>query len=193
VPLVTHLPGETAPEEQDLVSVFEARDAGVLPLAELALQNSHIEYLVRRANTPLNVAYRQPTTDFQSSGGVAEILVRAADAVRARDLVVELENPGTAPDLIEDPKDGEWERSSEPNVELVDADANRPIGRLTEEQFQQLDARLEPDAAYEDSYYVGPSTLELLEDGEVDPAVIEMLRTALGSRNGMQVRWTRIN
>jgi hypothetical protein len=190
VDLVEHLPGES-PEELNLVSVFHTSDAGLLPLAELALEGAHIEYLVRRAKTMLETAYRQPNTDFQTPVDPAEILVRAADAAQARDLLVDLENPAAVAASSLEPTPAEWEKTPVPNVQLIDAANGIAFGRITEEQFQQLQDRLEENDAHEDGYFISDSTIEMLEDAEVDRTVTSMLRTALGDREGLQVKWQR--
>jgi hypothetical protein len=76
-------------------------------------------------------------------------------------------------------------------IDLEDAKTGTHIGSLTEAQFEDLSTHLERESSDDDDYYIDGSTLDLLADKPVDASVVQMLRQALGSRSGMDVRWTR--
>jgi len=80
-----------------LVPIFDITDGAVLPLAEIALESEGIEYSVRAPNTIIpGVGSGTDHTGFDSAVP-GEILVRAEDAVRARDLLADLERPVPLP------------------------------------------------------------------------------------------------
>ena len=72
---------------------------------------------------------------------------------------------------------------------LRDAATGAPIGRLTPEQLDLLREQLEEESTGDQDYYIDVATIDLLEDAGADPPLLEMLRTALGDREGIDVRW----
>lgn len=76
-------------------------------------------------------------------------------------------------------------------IQLVDSENGRVIGAITEEQLQFLVDQLEEESLTDQDYYVDAATLEMFEATGGDPALITMLRQALGAREGMEVRWSR--
>jgi len=188
----TALVEESDPEKPlDLVSVFTTKESGLLPLAEIALKGEHIEYIIHVGAPSVPMFTRHASPDLNYPVDATQIIVRREDAQRAHDLLVDLENAGPVETSTLEPTPAEWEQAPEGNVELIDSDSKDPIGRVTEEQLQQLIDALEEDADSPDEYYIGAGTIDLLEDQKVDPAVIAMLRKALGEREGMQVRWVQ--
>jgi hypothetical protein len=189
--------GTTLIEEPDpeqplsLVTVFTTKEAGLLPLAEMALKTEHIEYFIHHGSSSVPMFTRQATPDLNYPVDATQIIVRSDDAERARDLLGDLEQAGPVEKATLEPTPAEWEQAPEGNIELIDSDTKDSIGRVTEEQLQRLTDALEEDAASPDEYYIGAGTIDLLEEQNVDPPVIAMLRKALGEREGVQLRWTR--
>jgi hypothetical protein len=77
------------------------------------------------------------------------------------------------------------------SVELFDAQSGRSIGSVTDEQFQALVDALEEESPTDRDYYIGVDTVDMLEQDGADPAVVSLLRTALGGREGTEIRWRR--
>jgi hypothetical protein len=77
------------------------------------------------------------------------------------------------------------------SVHLFDKATEQEIGLLSDEQFRFLQEHLEAEDADDDDYYIDQATLDLLDEQGGDPLVLEMLRTAMGSRADMDVRWRR--
>ncbi len=73
---------------------------------------------------------------------------------------------------------------------LIDNETGKPIGTISEAQLQVLVAQLEEEDAEDQDYYIDAGTLDWFEDEAVDPALTALLRKALGSREGMEIRWT---
>ncbi len=78
-------------EEQSLVEVFRTEDPALLPLAVATLDQASIEYVVQSTNEgiPIPYGYRPGLGDV---AGPAVVVVRAADAARAKSLLGDLES-----------------------------------------------------------------------------------------------------
>lgn len=77
------------------------------------------------------------------------------------------------------------------SVELFDAESGRSIGSVTDEQFQALVDALEEESPTDRDYYIDVDTVDMLEQDGADPAVVGLLRAALGGRQGTEIRWLR--
>lgn len=76
-------------------------------------------------------------------------------------------------------------------VRVFDLATDQQIGVLTDEQFQFMEDHLESEDAADDDYYINRATLDAFEEQGGDPAVVGLLRAALGSRDEMDIRWQR--
>lgn len=76
-------------------------------------------------------------------------------------------------------------------VKLYDKDSGAGLGTVTDAQFHFLQDHLENEAPDDNDYYLTPETLDLLAEEGADPALLSMLRAALGEREEIEVRWTR--
>ena len=74
-------------------------------------------------------------------------------------------------------------------IEILDAETGRPVGRITSGQMQWLVDQLEEESEDDRDYYIDGPTLDMLQEAGADPALIQTLRSALGSREGMEIRW----
>jgi hypothetical protein len=76
-------------------------------------------------------------------------------------------------------------------IEILDKQTGRPVGSLSEEQFQFLVDQLEEESATDDDYYLNRATVDILEEQGADPGLVAVLRTALGSAEETEIRWQR--
>jgi len=76
-------------------------------------------------------------------------------------------------------------------IQLFDAERNTPIGTITDAQLRFLIDELEEESATDQDYYINPATIDMLEAGGGDPALITLLRNALGTREEMEIRWVQ--
>ncbi len=72
---------------------------------------------------------------------------------------------------------------------VFDMATDQEIGVLTDEQFQFLQDHLEAEDADDDDYYINRATLDAFDEQGGDRAVVSLLRTAMGSRSEMDIRW----
>jgi hypothetical protein len=75
--------------------------------------------------------------------------------------------------------------------QLYESESGNLIGPITPEQLQYLVNQLEEESLEDQDYYIDRATLDWFEEHGVDPALEALLREAMGSRDGMDVRWTR--
>lgn len=76
-------------------------------------------------------------------------------------------------------------------VQLFDKQNGSSLGSITDEQFQFLVDRLEEESSEDDDYYLNASTVTYLEEEGADPALVDVLRKALGDREEAEIRWQR--
>jgi len=91
-----------------LTSVFDITDGAVVPLATMALDDAGIEYTIRAQNVliPGVINGSQHTSYDKLVPG--EILVRAEDAARARELLVDLQQARAIDPNTNEPTPAEW-------------------------------------------------------------------------------------
>ena len=76
-------------------------------------------------------------------------------------------------------------------IQLVDTETNKPIGTITEQQLQFLIDELEEESATDEDYYIDAVTVDMLQQDGGDANLIALLRNALGTREGFEVRWVK--
>ena len=76
-------------------------------------------------------------------------------------------------------------------IELREKGTENPIGEISDEQLQFLIDQLEEEDLEDRDYAITPLLLSSFEAEGGDPALISMLRDALGEREGMEIAWSR--
>lgn len=76
-------------------------------------------------------------------------------------------------------------------IKLYDNETGSPLGNLSEEQLRFLVDQLEEESTSDRDYYINRATLDSFERNGADGALMEILRTAMGERDEMEVRWSR--
>ena len=76
-------------------------------------------------------------------------------------------------------------------VELHDAARGTRLGTITEQQLKFLADALEEESTSDNDYYISADTIEMLETDGADADLIGLLRRALGSREGIDIRWSQ--
>lgn len=202
VPLAD-IPAAEAPNPRaELVTVMETTETGLVPLARLALEQAGIEYAIRNRGIAEQIFGSRTSMTIGETDTPLLVVVRAEDEARALEALADL-GPDAAVSEPPEPAGGRAAGPAGPAgpaaataqaggaVALADAETGRPIGSITEAQFDSLASHLERESADDDDYYIDASTLALLEDKGADPDVVALLRDALGAREEMTVRWMR--
>jgi processive 1,2-diacylglycerol beta-glucosyltransferase len=182
--------------EQDngpLVSVFETTDPALLPLAATTLEQASIDFGYQPAGAQTPVVFGHPPS-FVDVEGMVEIVVRASDAARARDLLLDLQQAadggealgGTpAPALTP----GGLAPDGARTVKIVDADSGAELGRITEDQLDFLIGQLEEESSDDRDYYIDAATVDVLASAGADAELVGLLKRAIVGREGVEIAW----
>jgi processive 1,2-diacylglycerol beta-glucosyltransferase len=76
-------------------------------------------------------------------------------------------------------------------IELHDAERGTRLGTISDEQLQFLIDALEEESSTDKDYYISADTIAMLEEDGADRQLVSLLRGALGSREGVDIRWSR--
>jgi hypothetical protein len=76
-------------------------------------------------------------------------------------------------------------------IDLYNASTSQLIGSITESDLQVLVDGLEEESSQDQDYYIDQATIDLLADGRATSHLLGLLRRALGSSEGVDVRWQR--
>ena len=189
-----------APDEHErlknleLTVVFRTMEPGLLPLATLALEEQGIEFVSRLSGsdalTAGGVAYRGTTPEAP-----VEILVRTEDAQAASELLRDLEAQGKEAAAAAAPSPAAPipfpTTTATGNVELVDLTSKHVVGRITDDDLAWLNSQLEKESEDDRDYYFDRPTLDMLDGKGASPKLMAVLRGALGSRDDMDLQWSR--
>jgi hypothetical protein len=74
---------------------------------------------------------------------------------------------------------------------VYDNDTGIVLGAMSEEQLAFLAKHLEEESTVDRDYYIMSPTVDLMEAGGADPALISMLRKGIGSNDGVEIHWSR--
>lgn len=74
-------------------------------------------------------------------------------------------------------------------IEVFDRETGSSVGSITEEQLEFLMKHLVEEDSRDQDYFIDKSTIELLTEKGIDPALREMLTDALGKRDSMELLW----
>jgi processive 1,2-diacylglycerol beta-glucosyltransferase len=74
-------------------------------------------------------------------------------------------------------------------IQLYDAEQGTRLGTITDEQLTQLTDSLEEESLADQDYYLTADTIDMLESDGADAQLVGLLRTALGGREGIDIRW----
>jgi hypothetical protein len=76
-------------------------------------------------------------------------------------------------------------------IDLYNAATNQLLGSITDAELQVLVDGLEEESPEDHDYYIDAATIDLLGDGRATDHLMGLLRSALGSSEGVEIRWRR--
>ena len=76
-------------------------------------------------------------------------------------------------------------------IDLYNASTNELIGNITDADLQVLIDRLEEESVEDKDYFIDRATIDFLADGRATDHLVGLLRRALGSSDGVDIRWQR--
>lgn len=65
------------------------------------------------------------------------------------------------------------------------------IGTIADADYQLLVDQLEEESDEDTDYYVSSDTIAMLEEGGASPGLIELLKKAVGTSEGVEVTWKK--
>jgi len=76
-------------------------------------------------------------------------------------------------------------------IDIYDESTNQLIGSITESDLQVLVDALEEESLNDHDYYIDAATVDVIADGRATEHLVKVLRTALGTKDGVDIRWQR--
>ena len=76
-------------------------------------------------------------------------------------------------------------------IDLYNVATNQLLGSITEADLQVLIDGLEEESSEDQDYYIDQATIDMLADGRPSDHLLGILRTAVGSGEGVEIRWER--
>lgn len=74
-------------------------------------------------------------------------------------------------------------------IQLYEGESGKLIGTITETDLQFLTDQLEEETLEDQDYYIDLATLVWFEEQGAPPSLVTLLREALGSSEGLEIRW----
>ena len=76
-------------------------------------------------------------------------------------------------------------------IDLYNDATGELLGSVTEADLKVLADTLEEESSEDQDYYIDAATFDLIADGRASDHLVAILREALGSSVGIDVRWER--
>jgi len=76
-------------------------------------------------------------------------------------------------------------------ITLRDNDSGTAVGTITEADLSKLIELLEEESRTDTDYYIEAGTIDLLEAEGASVELVTLLRSALGTKEGVELAWSR--
>jgi hypothetical protein len=76
-------------------------------------------------------------------------------------------------------------------IDLYNAATNQLLGNITESDLKVLQDALEEESLQDKDYYITAATIDVIADGKATEHLVHLLRAALGTAEGVDIRWQR--
>ena len=76
-------------------------------------------------------------------------------------------------------------------IDLYNAGTNELLGSITDADLKVLVDHLEEESAEDQDYYIDAATIDVIGDGQATEHLLTLLRKALGTAEGVDIRWQR--
>jgi hypothetical protein len=76
-------------------------------------------------------------------------------------------------------------------IDLYNAGTNELLGSITDADLKVLVDHLEEESAEDQDYYIDAATIDVIGDGQATEHLLGLLRKALGTAEGVDIRWQR--
>lgn len=76
-------------------------------------------------------------------------------------------------------------------IRITNKTTGAPLGTLSPEDFQLLADQLEEESSRDTDYFINADTVDMLEAAGGSAALVGMLRTAVGTSDGIDIGWEK--
>lgn len=76
-------------------------------------------------------------------------------------------------------------------IDLYNNDTNELIGSITDADLKVLSDHLEEESEDDQDYFIDQATIDVIGDGEATEHLLSLLKKAVGSSGGVEIRWQR--
>jgi hypothetical protein len=76
-------------------------------------------------------------------------------------------------------------------IDIYDNETNALVGTITEADLKVLADHLEEESSEDQDYYIDAATIDVIGDGQATEHLLGVLRKALGTADGVEIRWQR--
>ena len=76
-------------------------------------------------------------------------------------------------------------------IDLYDNATNVLIGSITEADLKVLTDAFEEESEDDQDYFIDQATIDMVGDGRATEHLMGLLRKALGTSDGVEIRWKR--
>ena len=77
-------------------------------------------------------------------------------------------------------------------IQLRDTESGLVLGAVSEEDLKFLIDHLEEESEEDVDYYINRSTLDGFKEKGINPSLLNILESALGDREDMEIEWSRL-
>ena len=76
-------------------------------------------------------------------------------------------------------------------IDLYNATTNELLGNITEADLAVLVEGMEEESTTDQDYFIDAATIDVLADGRATEHLVGLLRKAVGTGEGVDIRWKR--
>jgi len=75
-------------------------------------------------------------------------------------------------------------------ITLYNEETGATLGEITEEQLEFLEEELVEEGEEDPDYFIDLDTVDMLAQRGADPALLALLRQAIGQGDGIEITWS---
>lgn len=76
-------------------------------------------------------------------------------------------------------------------IDIYNNETDELVGTVTEADLKVLADHLEEESSEDQDYFIDAATIDVIGDGQATEHLLMILRKALGTSNGVEIRWQR--
>jgi hypothetical protein len=76
-------------------------------------------------------------------------------------------------------------------IDIYNNETDELVGTVTEADLKVLADHLEEESSEDQDYFIDAATIDVIGDGQATEHLLMILRKALGTSEGVEIRWQR--